>query len=358
MAGLDGNDTYIVDDATDIVHEVGGNRSGTDTIISYLDSYTLSSDAVFGFVENLVLGGTSNSAGTGNGLANLITGNAGANSLSGADGVDTLIGGAGNDTLTGGLGIDSLVGGTGNDSYVLDADSDIVVEQVGEGTDTVSSSVSYALGANLENLVLSGSATVNGQGNELDNLLTGNGVANTLTGLAGNDTLDGGAGNDTLVGGTGNDTYIVDSAGDVVTELAGQGIDTIITSVNYVLAAGAEIENLTLAGSATQLTGNEIDNTLTGGALDDSLSGGAGNDSLIGAAGNDTLVGGTGNDTMVGGLGDDTYVVDAAGDVITEAAGVGSGTDTVQASVSTTLSDNVENLVLTGALASTAPATP
>ena len=88
-------------------------------------------------------------------------------------------------------------------------------------------SSAVTLAANVENLVLTGSAALGGTGNALDNLITGNDAANTLTGGAGNDTLDGGAGIDTLAGGLGNDTYVVDTALDVVSESVGEGVDTI-----------------------------------------------------------------------------------------------------------------------------------
>jgi Ca2+-binding RTX toxin-like protein len=199
-----------------------------------------------------------------------------------------------------------MVGGTGNDLYFVDDGGDVVTEAAGEGTDTVSSSISYTLTSNVENLTLTGAAA-NGTGNGLDNVVTGNGGANvlsglagndTLYGLAGNDTLDGGIGGDAMFGGSGNDLYFVDAAGDVVTEAAGEGTDTVSSAISYTL--GANVENLVLTGTAANGTGNGLDNVITGNAVSNRLNGGGGNDRLIGGDGVDYFTGGTGADTFVG----------------------------------------------------------
>ncbi|WP_338832174.1 calcium-binding protein [Bradyrhizobium sp. 27S5] len=301
MAGGLGNDTYYVDNVGDVVTENPGE--GTDTVHSTID-YTLTAN-----VENLILDGTGNLAGTGNALANTITGNSGSN---------TLNGGGGDDTLDGGAGADTMIGGLGNDTYYVDNAGDVVTENPGEGTDTVHSTINYALTANVENLILDGTGNLAGTGNALNNVLTGN---------SGNNTLDGGIGADTMVGGLGNDTYFVDNAGDVVTENSGEGTDTVHSTINYTLTAN--VENLILDGTGNLAgTGNALANVITGNS------------------GNNTLDGGIGADTMAGGLGNDTYFVDNAGDVVTENSG--EGTDTVHTTVTYSLAANVENLILDG----------
>ncbi len=274
--------------------------------------------------------GTAVINGTGNALNNHLIGNTANN---------TLTGGAGNDTLNGGSGTDTLIGGVGNDLYILDVATDVVTEAASEGTDSVQAAVTWALGANFENLTLTGSSATHGTGNSLDNALTGNSASNLLTGGAGNDTLNGGTGVDMMIGGAGNDFYLVDVATDVVTELADEGTDTVQSAVTWTL--GNAFENLTLTGSiAINGTGNALDNVLTGNY---------GNNVLTSGAGNDTLSGGGSADTMVGGLGNDTYFVDIVYDVIKEVAN--EGIDTVQSAVSWTLGANLENLALTGSSA-------
>lgn len=269
-------------------------------------------------------------------LGNAVTlvGNSGANilhatslgdELQGGNGIDRLYGYAGHDVLDGGRGADILYGGTGNDTYLVDDASDAPVERAGEGTDTVLASVAHTLKAHVENLQLTGIYSIHGRGNELANLLTGNAGSNKLWGLGGNDTLVGGAGNDTLdggsgadalTGGTGNDIYLVDSLGDAITELGGEGTDTVQASVSWTL--GAHLERLELLGSgAIDGTGNGLANILTGNAganvlsgMDgsDKLYGRAGDDSLDGGAGSDWLEGGAGRDVVAGGSGSDRFV--------------------------------------------------
>lgn len=309
MYGEAGNDSYTVDDGRDVVVEAESN--GDDVINASVD-YSLTDN-----VERLTLGGEA-VAGDGNALDNTITGNGYGNVLNGQDGNDTLLGnggndqldgGSGNDYLDGGSGSDSMYGGEGNDTYVVASAGDMVQEWEDGGIDTVRASISYMLGYEMENLVLTGSSGLSGSGNELDNVITGNGGANTLQGFEGNDFLDGGSGNDSLVGGTGNDTYVVGSTGDVVTESAGEGVDTIRSSITYTL--GAELENLALTGtSAINGIGNAGANVLVGNSGNNSLSGLVGNDVLEGMGGVDTLTGAAGNDTylMARGYGADTVV--------------------------------------------------
>ncbi|HQS98768.1 MAG: hypothetical protein B7Y26_05395 [Hydrogenophilales bacterium 16-64-46] len=262
----------------------------------------------------------------------------GNDALQGLAGSDYLDGGGGDDVLDGGAGSDYLFGGEGNDIHVVDNQSDTVLEYEDEGTDTVQSVVSFSLGGNLENLTLTGTSSINATGNSLANVLTGN---------MGNNILNGGEGADALIGGAGDDIYVVDNVGDVTTENAGEGTDAIEVGFSYSLADKANVENLTLTGTAAiDGTGNAAQNVITGNSAANKLSGGSGADTLTGGAGNDRLNGGAGNDTMLGGSGNDIYVVNVATDIVTEY--INEGTDTVETGVTLTLAANVENLTLTG----------
>lgn len=356
MAGGAGNDTYVVDNVGDVVTEVAG--AGTDIVQSSV-TYVLGSD-----IENLTLTGSAAINGTGNALNNTLTGN------------------TGNNTLNGGAGADAMSGGTGNDTYVVDNASDTVTESASTGTDVVQSAVTFTLGANLENLTLTGTAAING---------TGNTLANTLVGNSGANVLNGGTGADSMSGGAGDDTYVRDNAGDAVTELANEGTDTVQSAITYTV--GSNVENLMLTGTgAINGTGNALDNILTGNSGTNVLTGGVGNDTYVvgtgdtvteqASAGTDTVqsaitwtlganlenltltgtgaINGTGNtvnnvltgnsgaNLLTGGAGNDTYVV-GTGDSVVENAGA--GTDTVQSVITWTLGTNLENLMLIGTAA-------
>jgi 2',3'-cyclic-nucleotide 2'-phosphodiesterase (5'-nucleotidase family) len=172
-----------------------------------------------------------------------VFGGAGNDRLFGGSGADKLFGEAGNDTLDGGGGKDVLDGGAGDDRYIIN-DNDTIKEAAGGGNDTVEASISFKLPNFVENLILTGTAHINGTGSKDNNTITGNVGDNVLKGAAGDDTLNGGGGDDVLDGGAGNDI-------------------------------------------------------LNGGTGHDVLKGGAGNDTLTGGAGDDRLTGGAGNDTFV-----------------------------------------------------------
>lgn len=329
------------------------------------------------------------------------------------DGSDSIRGTDGSDRLDGFDGIDTLAGGLGNDTYVVRNPGTVVLELAGGGIDTAE--VAYAgkawqLADFVENgIAVEGKLGVSIDGNALDNTLTGNGGANVLTGGAGNDTLDGGKGSDVLAGGTGNDVYYIDATGDTVTEQAGEGVDTVYTSLARITLA-AHVDNAVGTGSsAFTAIGNSLDNVITGGSGNNTIDGGAGtdtfvasgaladytrerpnatdvvleqggqkitlknveqvrftdgvktmtelffnlasaaNDTLVGTDGNDTLDGLAGADRMSGFKGNDTYRIDNAGDTVIELAG--QGHDTVDIAIKSkatyTLGAHVEDATIT-----------
>jgi Ca2+-binding RTX toxin-like protein len=299
---------------------------------------------------------------------------------------DTLYGYEGDDTLDGGLGNDKLIGGKGNDTYILSGSGDVITELAGEGIDTVVAGFSIDLRkaafANVENARLTGILATRIDGSDVANVLEGNSLSNTLFGYggddvlrgydgndtldggdgndslygdagrdslkggAGNDRLDGGAGIDTLVGGLGDDSYVVDSTSDVVTELAGQGNDTVYYGVggNADLSKYANVENLALISTGNwTIKGTDVANDLRGSN--------AGANAVYGYGGNDTLWGATDYtgqgiaDTLIGGKGDDVYHLFDPNDSVVELAGEGHDTVHVYGNGSFTLGANVEDLV-------------
>jgi len=295
LQGLGGSDMYLVDASADVVQEGSGALDGRNDVVIASTSITALADNV----ETLILNGSAHLNGSGN------------------SGRNTIIGNSGNNSLSGGGGRDDLLGGAGNDHYSVDSADDKVVELSGEGTDTISASISIsALADQVEVLVLSGSADLSGVGNTAANRLIGNSGANTLSG---------GGGADTLSGGAGNDRYTIDSADDVVIELAGEGSDTIETSVSLVLPDHVEVGSLN-SSAPLSLVGNSLANLLIGNRGDDSLSGGSG------------------ADTLQGGRGNDVYTIDSSSDLVIEAQRA--GTDSLLSSISTILGDNLEHLTL------------
>jgi large repetitive protein len=393
------------DDFVSYTPAIGYGYSTTDTLTYVVqDSTGLSAQATVSLTADIPAYQGTSSDNTINGTvyADIIYGNDGNDYLNGGAGNDYLNGGAGNDILDGdgdSNGLDTFIGGAGNDVYGVYNSADTIIENAGEGTDTVWTAVNYTLTANVENMYLVGN--IAGAGNDANNIIVGYGAGDNaiyssggddivysgegndyLNGGTGNDYLDGGAGNDildgsgdsagldTFTGGTGNDAYGVYNSADVIIENAGEGNDTVWTAVDYNLAAN--VENLYLVGTLTGV-GNDEANTLVGygagnqtiyglggndyldgGADNDYLNGGTGNDYLNGGDGNDVLDGSgdnTGNDTFAGGTGNDVYGVYNTATVIIENAA--EGNDSVWTAVNYTLTANVEDLYLVGALTGT-----
>ncbi|OPY76707.1 MAG: Bifunctional hemolysin/adenylate cyclase precursor [Syntrophorhabdus sp. PtaU1.Bin058] len=319
--------------------------------------------------DNEITGTKGNDTIRGLGGDDTIFGSDGDDVIDGGYNEDRLFGGAGKDTIYGGMGEDWLEGGSGDD--ILYGYTPCLIAGMGDeqrfGND---GAILHA-----RDTIFGGDGNDKIYGYYDDDYLVGGTGNDTIYGGSGSDTLDGGTGKDELYGGSGNDMYYVDDGGDVVREEAGEGNDTILSSVTYTL--GENIEDLALTGTAAIngigntldnflfgnsadnilkgyagddiLYGNAGDDILYGGDGDDSLNGGDGDDRLSGSAGNDTLDGGTGRDRMYGGSGNDIYYVDDAGDTVIERPSrlfEEQGIDTVISSVDYTLPDYVENLTL------------
>ncbi|QXH62306.1 beta strand repeat-containing protein [Pseudomonas azerbaijanorientalis] len=284
-------------------------QSGNESAILGLET-TPGNTGVAGYYKFSIVSGTSGN--------DNMQGTAGNDSLYGSAGNDVINGYAGNDVLYGAAGSDRLLGGLGDDTYIVDA-LDTLVELANQGIDVVQSEISYTLGDNLENLILTGNSSINGTGNALNNTFVGNSFNNVFNGAAGTDFV----------------SYAYSNYGVSVdlsntgSQYTSQGYDTFV--------------------SIEGVIGTDDSDTLTGNALANILYGGADNDTLNGGGGNDSLDGGSGADQMTGGDGSDVYYVDNVGDIVSETNAVAStgGTDSVYSYLGTyTLGNNVENLRL------------
>ena len=371
LIGGDGSDTFIVDNSLDKVIEDAG-ASGID-VVQALVNYTLAENSE---VEELVAASAQATQLTGNqfdnkiesyrfnSLSSTLLGLAGSDVLVSHDGNDLLDGGNdndllqggdGNDTLKGGAGSDYLQGGLGDDLYILEDAEDFIEENLNSGIDAVQASADYTLDLNVENLIIVGSASVKGTGNELDNFISGNSVANTLSGLAGadilsglegNDYLDGGVGADSLSGGDGDDTFtggttlsglnFVDD-GSADTLRGGNGNDLFLIYSRQDNADG-ELGTDTVYTAINNFdTRNLFENFYLGdGDFDSSINEGFGgfsdtidlkgfgdnqNNLIVGNAGGNVLDGAGGADTLVGGIGNDTIIVDDVNDWVFDVDG-------------------------------------
>jgi Ca2+-binding RTX toxin-like protein len=386
MTGGVGNDIYQVDDIADTIVELAG---GGHDIVRASVSHVLSDH-----VEDLELTGSAAIDATGNDGRNTLRGNTAAN------------------RLDGGSGADVMVGGQGDDIYMVDDMADLVYERVGGGIDTVVSSISHSLRAEVENLTLTGGSSIQGNGNDHDNVLVGNGAGNTLSGGAGNDTLHGERGNDNLYGGSGDDTLIGDTVGEAG---AAQSVDTLVVFARGtvcldvwpkmgVWVGGVRVQTFDVDSTdfaayvvdvppgmvatevAVAFTNDayrpdlgqdrnlyvdriEVNGQVHGareagvvldfgsgeGAFDGfntaSSWGGLSSNSALhfGLLGADRLDGGMGADVMDGGMGNDSYLVDNSQDAVIEVKQ--GGHDIVRSSATFTLSGNIEDLELIGSAA-------
>jgi Ca2+-binding RTX toxin-like protein len=350
LVGGNGNDTYYVSSINDmIVEKANGGLGGTaDTVFSTV-SYALVT--VPGIneaaqVENLTLLGSSHINGTGNALRNILKGNSGNNILDGQGNADL------------------MEGGVGNDTYFVNHTEDVVAENAGAGMDTVySSTLSYTLGQNVENLFLQGAA-LNGTGNALNNFIVGNDGANKLSGELGNDTFQGGPGNDIIDGGADTDTVIYAGTRESYTiggslldrTIAGsEGSDSLKNVEIVQFADGRLVGDVwepyptdtgnsgnpgTPSNPATQpiptetRVGSSKSNTLLGNDNINVMRGLGGNDVIRGRGADDKLYGGTGNDKVYGDSGDDWLYGDSGNDKVYGGSGFdriygSSGHDTV-----------------------------
>ncbi len=305
MRGLEGNDTLSGLDGNDDID--GGldndrlNGNAGDDLVNGGDG----DDFVYGDAGNdTVVGGAGNDR---------LYGGDGDDSIDGSIGTDRLYGDAGNDVLTGsslantmdgGTGIDTMSGGAGSDKYYVDATADTIIELSSAGTDTVYTTADFTLSANVENMIINGSASTNGTGNSHANRLTGNGADNILTGLAGNDRLTGGEGNDKLIGGIGRDNLTGGGGADEFqfAEFGSVNYDTVVdfdgiedtiqlSAATFGLAPGALQDTaFVLGAAATDAAHRIIYDQANGDLFYDADGSGAGARQLIASLVNGTVL--------------------------------------------------------------------
>jgi trimeric autotransporter adhesin len=349
LYGDDGNDNLSGGDGVDLLY--GGNEDDS------LSGDGGNDNLKGGYGDDDLDGGAGSDKLYGEAGHDTLYGGGARDFLYGGDDDDNLYGEAGNDSLDGGLGADIMFGGTGDDTYLVDDVGDSVRENIDEGIDTVKSSISYTLAANLENLTLTPIVgTINGTGNALNNIIYGSSGNNVISGGAGNDTvyadggddtLSGGVGDDTLYGFIGDDTYVIDADVDLGTDIINDynGTDTLDFRTTTTKAININLNTSTTQTVATgvQLAILSIENVY-GGTLNDTLIGNNFNNILDAGAGNDTLTGGIGSDTLTGGIGNDTYIIDADVDLGTDTINetlLGGGIDTLDFRTTTTKEINI-----------------
>ena len=377
--GLGSDDVLIGGLGNDILDGGEGGEVFGDTA-SYTSATTL-------VIANLATGVASGADIGVDTLINIesLTGGSAGDLLIGNEEVNLIFGNSGGDQIDGGAGADTLFGGDGNDIYTVDNVGDVVVENnpntLTGGIDTVNSTVDFTLSNSVEQLVLMGTAA-NGTGNGGNNVITaiagsvavtlngGDGFDSLTSSQTGGSTLNGGSDGDTLIafggnnnlqGGTGDDTYFSFGANDTISEAGGDGIDTVFTSTDIVV--GEDIEQVIVNVGATSATSNSLDDnnnffgnfagpgvavTLDGGGGNDLLFGGDADDMLFGGEGIDLLFGFEGANTLDGGNGNDAYFSASATDTIVETASGGFDTQFTSVAGSTTIADNVEQLILLG----------
>lgn len=243
----------------------------SDTVYSVINDGAITDRAGNGFTGltdltelNFTTQGPTVIRGTNN--VDKLTGTTGDDQLFGLNGNDSLNAAAGNDLLDGGGGYDKMTGGLGDDVYIVDNAKDSVTEALNAGTDTVRTNLtSYTLGANLENLVYTGSLNFKGIGNS---------AANNIQGGLGNDQITGGGGQDSLQGGAGRDVFVYLATSD---SLPGLLRDTIVDfdpardTINLVAidadASTRGNQAFVLASSFTGIKGQLVINAIGGNAI-------------------------------------------------------------------------------------------